>query len=161
MRRNEQRVDFAQPIWYTQSMIRRMLPTDTDAICRMMRVFYQSAAVLSNGSEEIFQNDIQNCIGDSPYLEGYVYDLDGDVVAYTMLAKSFSTEFGKPCIWIEDIYVEERYRGQGIGRRLLEFVTALYPDHLFRLEAEADNHNAIRLYQKCGFEILPYLELKK
>ncbi len=138
-----------------------MLPQDAEPIRNMMRVFYRSPAVLSNGSEEIFQNDIQNCITDNPYLEGYVYVIDEQPAAYTMIAKSFSTEFGKPCIWIEDIYVNESCRGQGIGRQLLEYVMTLYPDHLFRLEAEADNHTAIRLYQKCGFEVLPYIELKK
>ena len=82
-------------------------------------------------------------------------------MGYGMLAKSFSTEFGKPCIWIEDLYLKEECRGQGLGKLFLDFVAETYEDCIFRLEAEAENERAIRLYEKCGFQVLPYLEMKK
>ena len=50
-------------------MIKPMTMEHKAAVLDMMRVFYTSPAVLSNGSEEIFNNDVDNCIGDSPYLE--------------------------------------------------------------------------------------------
>jgi GNAT superfamily N-acetyltransferase len=141
--------------------IRAMAESDRGTIYEMMRVFYASPAVLSNGSDEIFKNDIENCINDNPYLEGYVIEGEDGIRGYTMLAKSFSTEFGKPCIWIEDLYVKDEYRGQGHGRALLDFVCTRYTDCIFRLEAEAENEGAIRLYERCGFSVLPYLEMKK
>ena len=58
------------------------------------------------GSEEIFENDVENCINENPYLEGYVFEENGVLLGYAMVAKSFSTEFGKPCMWIEDIYLK-------------------------------------------------------
>ena len=127
----------------------------------MMRVFYSSPAVLTNGSEEIFANDVDNCIGDSPYLEGYVFESESGLWGYAMITKSFSTEFGKPCIWIEDLYLKEKFRGRGVGSAFFKFIEEKYPDHVFRLEAEEENGGAIRLYKKCGFEIIPYVELKK
>jgi ribosomal protein S18 acetylase RimI-like enzyme len=90
-----------------------------------------------------------------------VIENETGILGYTMVAKSFSTEFGKACIWIEDLYIKEQYRGMGLGRQLLDFITSKYTDCIFRLEAEAENEHAIRLYQKCGFSVLPYLELKK
>ena len=78
-----------------------------------------------------------------------------------MIAKSYSTEFGKPCIWIEDLYVQEAYRGTGIGSRFFAFITDKYTNCIFRLEAEEENETAIRLYKKCGFSVLPYVQLKK
>ena len=39
------------------STIRPIRHEDKDVILNMMRVFYASPAVLSNGSEEIFEND--------------------------------------------------------------------------------------------------------
>ena len=57
-----------------QNNIRPMTIEDKADVLDMMRVFYSSEAVLSNGSEEIFLNDIENCIGDNPYLEGYVFE---------------------------------------------------------------------------------------
>ncbi|MBE5878199.1 MAG: GNAT family N-acetyltransferase [Lachnospiraceae bacterium] len=130
-------------------------------VLEMMQVFYASPAVLSNGSEEIFRNDIENCINDSPYLEGYVFTEGNELLGYAMLAKSFSTEFGKPCIWIEDLYMKPESRDKGIGTKFFAFVDELYPDYLKRLEAEEENERAIHVYKKCGFEILPYVEMKK
>ncbi len=127
----------------------------------MMRVFYASPAVLTNGSEEIFSSDIENCINENPYLEGYVFT-DGDsVIGYSMVAKSFSTEFGKPCVWIEDIYLTPNYRGQGIASRFFSFIEEKYPNSVFRLEVEEENKYAVRAYIKNGFEVLPYTEMKK
>ena len=142
-------------------IIRNMLQKDKASVIEMMRVFYASAAVLSNGSEEIFAADVENCISDSPYLEGYIFENEENLLGYAMVAKSFSTEFGKPCIWIEDLYVKDEYRGLGMGSRFLHFIEEKYPQAVLRLEAEAENARAVNVYKKCGFEILPYMELKK
>ena len=141
--------------------IRNMMPQDKDAILDMMRTFYNSDAVYTNGSEEIYLTDVDACISDNPYLEGYVFT-DGETLqGYGMVAKSFSTEFGKPCIWIEDLYLLPQYRNQGIGSRFLHFVAGKYPNAILRLEAESENHHAVHVYEKAGFTQLPYLELKK
>lgn len=141
--------------------IRVMTKTDQNTVLDMMRVFYASPAVLSNGSEEIFFNDIENCVNDCPYLEGYIFEDGQEVQGYAMLAKSFSTEFGKPCIWIEDLYIKPAYRGLGIGSSFFAYIEKKYPNMLLRLEVEKENENAIKVYEKCGYEILPYLEMKK
>lgn len=144
-----------------RSKIRIMEEKDRASVLAMMRLFYASDAVLTNGSEEIFQADITNCVGASPYAEGYIFEEDGCVQGYAMIAKSYSTEFGKPCIWIEDIYLKEAYRGLGIGSSFFRFLQEKYPDCLFRLEVEEENHRAVQVYKKCGFEVIPYMEMKK
>jgi len=140
-------------------MIRKMVKADSEAVLDMMRVFYASEAVLSNGSEEIFKNDFETCIGESPYLEGYTFEDNSVICGYAMVAKSFSTEFGKPCLWIEDIYVKPEYRSRGMGGEFLDYIKQAYPDCVIRLEAEEENSNAIRVYEKHGFSVLPYLEM--
>ena len=141
--------------------IRIMRDADRGSVIEMMRTFYASPAVLSNGSEEIFKADVDACVGDSPYLEGYVFESGGDIQGYAMIAKSFSTEFGKPCIWIEDLYIKSEYRGLGIGSCFLKFIEEKYPNSVYRLEAEAENERALHVYEKCGYAPLPYVELKK
>ena len=141
--------------------IRKMIREDKNVIIDMMRVFYTSPAVLSNGSEEIFEADVENCVNDSPYLEGFVFEENGEILGYGMIAKSFSTEFGKPCIWVEDLYLEPEYRGQGIGSKFFEYLEQNYTDCIFRLEVEEENERAIHVYEKNGFAVLPYMEMKK
>lgn len=138
-----------------------MEEADGPQILKMMRVFYASPAVLSNGSETIFAADFNACVSDSPYLEGYVFENGEEIQGYAMVAKSYSTEFGKPCIWIEDLYVKDSCRGQGIGSRFLNYIESQYTDAVLRLEVEAENERAIRVYKNCGFEELPYMEMKK
>ena len=134
---------------------------DKPSVIEMMRVFYTSTAVLSNGSDEIFSNDIENCINDNPYLEGYIIEDSKEIQGYAMIAKSFSTEFGKSCIWIEDLYIKDSYRGLGIGSQLIDFITKKYADTIFRLEVEEENERAVKVYEKCGFTVLPYMEMKR
>ena len=141
--------------------IRKMVENDRACIIEMMRLFYASPAVLSNGSDEIFEADVDFCVGDSPYIEGYVFESGNNVQGYAMVAKSFSAEFGKPCIWLEDIYIKHEYRGLGVGNQFLKYIEEKYPNALLRLEVEAENERAINLYKKRGYEILPYIEMKK
>lgn len=142
-------------------LINNMTDKYAEEVIEMMRVFYSSPVVLTNGSEEIFKSDVENCINDNPYLEGYVFTEDDIVMGYAMIAKSFSTEFGKRCIWIEDIYIKQEHRGKGIGSRFLNFIEQKYPDAILRLEVEEENERALKVYQKNGFEVLPYMEMKK
>ena len=138
-----------------------MCDKHTDEVIQMMRDFYASPAVSTDGSEEIFQCDVENCINDCPYLEGYVFTDNDILIGYAMVAKSFSTEFGKPCIWIEDIYLKPEHCGKGVGSRFLSFMEQKYPNAILRLEVEADNERAVHVYQKSGFTVLPYMEMKK
>lgn len=142
------------------SQIRKITEADRAAVLTMMQEFYSSPAVSTNGSEEIFGADIDACLSDSPYLEGYVFDLDGTLQGYAMLAKSFSTEYGKRCIWIEDLYILKQYRGIGLGSAFIDFVKEKYPDSLLRLEVEEENEIAVHTYKKAGFDFFPYLEMK-
>ncbi len=141
--------------------IRKMNEQDRADVLDMMRTFYASPAVFTGGSEEIFTRDVEQCLQNNPYLEGYIFADKEDIRGYAMIAKSFSTEFGKPCIWIEDLYIKDAYRGQGIGRAFMEFITNKYADCIFRLEVEEENEPAVKLYRKQGFTVLPYMEMKK
>ena len=138
-----------------------MIADHVDKVYEMMQTFYASDAVLTNGSDEIFRADIQACISENPYLEGFVFLQEGVVVGYAMIAKSFSTEFGRSCIWIEDIYLQPQARGQGAAGQFFGFLEQRFPNSILRLEAEEENHRAIRAYHKAGFDVMPYLEMFK
>ena len=140
-------------------LIRRMDINDKDEILSMMKEFYSSDAVYTNGSDEIFENDFGACVENNPYIEGYVFLAEGKTAGYAMLAKSFSTEFGKPCIWFEDLFVKPQYRGLGIVPKFIEYVKQEYSNSIYRLELEDENSHALHVYEKKGFKKLPYLEM--
>lgn len=141
--------------------IESMTAAHSAAVFAMMQTFYASPAVHTNGSEAIFRADIDACVSGSPYLEGFVFLCDGEIVGYSMVAKSFSTEFGRPCVWIEDIYLQQEMRGQGLAGTLFDFLEARFPGTILRLEVEEENSRAVRAYEKAGFSVIPYSEMIK
>lgn len=139
--------------------IRKIQRGDSEVVVDMMRKFYTSPAVITNGSEKIFVANVENCLSGSPYVEGFVFIGDEKIIGYGITAHSYATEFGGECIWIEDIFVESQYRGQGVGTKFIRYVKKLYPDKIFRLESEIDNVAALKIYKRLGFNELSYLEL--
>ena len=141
--------------------MKKMTAEHGPAVMEMMREFYASPAVLSNGSEEIFRNDIAACVSDSPFLEGYVFAEGEKLMGYAMVATTFNCEYGRRCKWIEDLYIRPVYRGKGIGGAFLDHIAGKYPDALLRLEVEEENEGAVALYKRHGFEVFPYMEMKR
>lgn len=140
--------------------LRPMEERDRASVLKMMRGFYASDAVSTNGSSEVFNNDIDECVSDSPFASGYVFERDdGSLCGYSMLAHSYGTEFGRRAIWIEDLYLDEDARGNGLANMLFDLVKEKYPDHVHRLEVEEYNLRAVRSYKKNGFTTLPYTEM--
>ena len=139
--------------------IRKMQRGDAEVVINMMRKFYNSPAVATNGSEKIFAANVENCLDDSICAAGFVF-VDGEkIIGYGITARGYATEFGGECIWIEDIFIEAEYRGRGVGTKFIRYVKELYPDKILRLETEPDNDAALNLYERLGFKKLPYLEL--
>ena len=139
--------------------IRKFERTDADAIIGMMRKFYGSPAVITNGSEEIFAANVANCLNGSTCAEGFVFVDDAKIIGYAITTRSYSTEFGSECIWLEDIFIAQEYRGRGIGSEFIRRVKGLHPEKILRLESEAGNAKALSFYERFGFKPLPYLEL--
>lgn len=138
-------------------LIEKMNESHYDEVLKMMRVFYDSPAVLHTSSDKALKNDIDACISDCPYLDGYVFIEDGSVAGYSMVSKSFTTEYGGVCAWIEDLYIKEEFRRRGISKKFFEDLPVLYPDIVrFKLEVEPENERAIETYKKCGYDKLHY-----
>lgn len=146
--------------------IRPLEKTDSEEVLSMMRVFYDSPAVLYTAPDEILKKDIEDCLDpENPFIEGWVFEDKGVIAGYSMIAHSYSTEYGGPCLWIEDLYMKPEYRSQGIGTRFFQFIdSTLVPRYRavrLRLEAEWENEGAIAVYKRCGYNVLPYVQLSK
>lgn len=141
--------------------IRNMEQKDFSEVLSMMEVFYASDALLIHPDTETLRRTLTDCIAAGPYLEGFVFEEEGALAGYSMVAKSYSTEAGGRCVWIEDIYVKPAYRGRGIGTALLAFVERRFAGQVvrIRLEAEPENETAMAVYRKAGYEILGYTQL--
>lgn len=50
--------------------------------------------------------------------EVIIGELDGKPVAFALYFHNFSTFLGKANLYLEDLFVEEKYRGRGLGRSM-------------------------------------------
>lgn len=63
--------------------------------------------------------------GDNPIAEVYLGFWEGEPTAYLMLQSRFSSYSGTPILYIEDVFVRARSRGQGLGKKLMSFSASL------------------------------------
>ncbi len=128
----------------------------------MMRDFYDSDAVIHTSSDGILEKDISDCLDpDNPFIEGYVFETDGDVSGYAMVSKNYSTEYATLCIWIEDLYVKEKYRGRRLATDFLSYIEEKYGDIRYKLEVEPENTAAVEVYRRCGYREMGYIIMSK
>lgn len=143
--------------------IRNIQNEDCSCVFDMMRDFYNSPAVLYKASDAVLKADIKACLSGNPCIEGFVFEYGGQIAGYGMVAKSFSTEAGGICIWIEDAYLKPEFRGIGIGKEFFKFVEERYTGSAvrIRLDVEAENAGALNMYKRCGYKELPYFQMVK
>jgi len=78
-----------------------------------------------------------------------------DIVGYAVLAFGFSLEFGGRDAFLDELFIAEAFRGQGIGSAALSAVcTWARREYLcaLHLQVERDNKAAKALYNRAGFE---------
>lgn len=67
----------------------------------------------------------QKLFGEHQYAEVVLAYYKDKPVGFALFFHNFSTFTGRPGIYLEDLFVEEQYRGKGIGTSLLSFLAKL------------------------------------
>jgi GNAT superfamily N-acetyltransferase len=73
---------------------------------------------------------------------------------YIVMTVCASLEFRGPFALLDELYLEEPWRGQGLGVQAIEFAAQWARERgmaAVRLETAHDNLRAQGLYRKCGF----------
>ena len=63
--------------------------------------------------------------GERPAFETLIAEIDGQFAGCCLYFPSFSTWIGRPGVYVQDFYVAEAFRGQGVGERLLQRLAAV------------------------------------
>jgi len=108
------------------------------------------------GCEEAVTNSVAGMLEDRELYECYVaVDGEGNVVGFALFFMTYSTWVGKQ-LYLEDLYVVEAHRKQGLGTRLVQevFKYAQAEDcQRVRWQVSDWNDNAIGLYTKLGASV--------
>lgn len=140
--------------------IRKITPTDRDAVCGMMAAFYRSDAVSHAIPDIHFSRTMTLLFTGTPFADCFVLEEEAALIGYVLLAHTWSNEGGGMVVWIEELYLAAQCRGKGYGRQTMAFLHEAYHDaSRFRLEITPDNQRAARLYQMMGYEYLSYQQM--
>lgn len=121
-------------------MIRKMIQTDLDAVNAIEMQAFQDP-----WSRQDFINELES----NPYSCIYVEEINGEVVAYVDLWIAYENAE------IANIAVKKEFLHQGIASELMQYCLQKIQQSKcenFTLEVRVSNMNAIKLYEKFGFQ---------
>lgn len=143
-------------------MIRFFKTTDREFYIELSEQFYASNACDHSVPLKNFAVTFDECINNSLYVRGVIVEYNGNSVGYGLYSITFSAEAGGKVIWLEELYILPEFRNKGLGKEFFEFVYTNNRDaKRFRLEATPVNSDAIRLYKRLGYKVLPYVQMIK
>jgi len=131
-------------------------PDDAPVLLALIKELaaYERLSDQVSASENLLR---QTLFGPGSPAEALLLYLSGEPVGYCLFFHTFSTFLGRPGLYVEDLYVTPRARGQGLGRAALAQAARIAKERgCARLEfAVLDwNEPAIKFYRGLGAEAL-------
>ncbi len=64
----------------------------------------------------------QDCLSGKPKYQAFIGKIGAKPVSYMIYFFTYSSFLAMPTLFLEDIFVLEEYRGQGVGKKMIEFI---------------------------------------
>lgn len=129
------------------------------------KVFYSLPFVDHPVPTTYFEKTFAYVLEENPYTKGFIIEHDQHSAGYLLTSLTYSNEVAGLVLLLEEIYIDENYRGQGIAKQLFSFVEeTLVPKYdlkRVRLEVTENNTRALGLYEKMGYQELEYRQMIK
>ena len=142
-------------------MIRKIRKEDNEIFLKLSSEFYNSEATLEPIPSENHIKTFEELIRSQDYLECFIFEHEDQIAGYGLISKTFSQESGGIVVWVEELYIIEQFRCFGLGTEFFKHLEDKIPATRYRLEIEEKNKRAKKLYNKLGYEILPYVQMVK
>lgn len=81
----------------------------------------------------------------------YMFQRNEKNIGYSILVFFWSNEYGGNIVTIDELYVKEEYRSQGIGKEFFSFVERMENKAALQLETTPSNQRAFNYYKRLGF----------
>ena len=126
---------------------------ETPLLASMMRAYYAFDG--HDFDPAVVARTLAEFLNHPEYGFAWFIEVDGAVAGYMVMCTGYSLEFGGRDAFVDEIFLHESFRGQGIGRLALGFMVAEAKRlgiAALHLEVDQGNANAQRLYRALGFE---------
>ncbi len=100
---------------------------------------------------------LRDGFGPQQKFRSLIAESDGEAAGYAVFFYFYSTFQGRPALFLEDLYVPDKFRGKGIGKALLAAVAKLaIEEKCFGMRWEVLDWNtpAIEFYKRLGTDFL-------
>ena len=132
--------------------VRPAVPEDVPVLLQLVRELAEYER--EPDAVEATEDDLRRGLFEEGTCAAHVaLDAGGEVVGFALWYPTFSTWTGRPGLLLEDLFVRDRARGRGVGRRLLvELARVAVARGCPRLELSVLDWNpARRFYEGLGF----------
>ena len=137
-------------------MAARFVPTTSEDVEMLLTLMHEYYRYDQHPYDEAkARRGLTGLLANPAYGLAWLIEVDGALAGYTVICFGYSLEFGGRDAFIDELYLRESYRGQGIGRQAIDHLLAVCHDNDVRalhLEVENQNMDAHAFYQKTGFE---------
>ena len=146
----------------SEPLIRPARPEDADEIVRLVHAlaeYENEPADIVKLTADVVRRD---AFGDRPRFEALLAEHDSAVVGLALFYENYSTWQSRPGLFLEDLFVEERVRGLGLGHKLMAALAAVATERGYgRIDLGVLHWNPTRdFYHRLGFghidQWLPY-----
>jgi ribosomal protein S18 acetylase RimI-like enzyme len=127
-------------------------PDDLRTFLVLMREFYEEDR--HDFEEDKARLALVRFVADHQWGYAWLIEVEGTIAGYVVLTYGYSFEFGGRDATIDELYLRKLFRGQGIGRQIVEHVINVCREHgiqALHLEVEAHNTRALEFYRAMGF----------
>ena len=126
---------------------------DIPKLLEFMEQFYAIDGYTFTAEQQ--RSSLKEFISDSDLGVIWVITLEDHPIGYIILAIVYSFEFGGKNAFVDEFYIEKEFRGKGIGKIVIDFVSGEAKKmNIKALHLEIENHNtaAKELYRKFAFK---------
>jgi diamine N-acetyltransferase len=137
-----------------ESIFKPATSDDVETLIVMMRDLYAHDG-LAPLDEAAARRALSGVIGDDTLGRVFLILLANEAVGYAVLTFGYSLEFHGRDAFVDEIYLRAEYRGLGIGKRALRFLSEVCVAegvNALHLEVERENTSAQTVYRKFGFK---------
>ncbi|KAM3098238.1 GNAT family N-acetyltransferase [Phormidesmis sp. 146-12] len=105
--------------------------------------------------ETVDRNVLKRFLTDASLGQAWLIYQEDEVIGYIILTLGYSLEYRGRDAFIDEFYLRPRHRGKGIGTQTLVFVEEtcqVIGVRALHLEADSENLDAQRLYDRTGYQ---------
>lgn len=125
---------------------------DIETLLVMMREFYLHEDLSLDEAKA--RRALDGILNNAAFGRVFLLRVGDAVAGYTVLTFGYSLEFHGRDAFVDELFVHEAFRGQGIGTQALEFLASVCVENgisALHLEVEHKNVIAQQTYRKFGF----------